>query len=289
MALEKITQRSYFDGVQMRDIMEVWYCDGPGSFKQVFPTIGAATFELDWNNDGHIRIAGGLNISVTNGYRLEYKKKQVAQASSIQPGLWSDEDYNSGTLDTNLMYVLNNADDMRRIHGGGGQNLLGLNYPVGPTYQMVEVAQPGGPVDVTMENIEVGDPNFGVIYSDQQEFTLRTGVFTTLTIGARGTSTARWVGRLRDFKVFNDVGTLVHHWPINDNSSTIVDVVGGVNGTLVGTTNWIQTGGGASGENGIWVEVPSAPGGNRVYSASADNPSYSATIDNPVYSAEGPS
>ncbi len=47
---------------------------------------------------------------------------------------------------------------------------------------------------------------------------------------------------IRDFRIFNDAGVLIHHWPINDNvedGGTILDVVGGQDGILtLGAGGW---------------------------------------------------
>lgn len=58
-----------------------------------------------------------------------------------------------------------------------------------------------------------------------------------LLIGDRQSGT-NWLGRIWDVKVYTgdseDAGDLIHHWPINEGSGTVInDIVGGADGTLV--------------------------------------------------------
>lgn len=66
-----------------------------------------------------------------------------------------------------------------------------------------------------------------------------------LQIGDRSGG-SNWNGRIWDVKVFTgdsqDNADLIHHWPINEGSGTLItDIVGGENGTLTaGSGTWIE-------------------------------------------------
>ena len=72
-----------------------------------------------------------------------------------------------------------------------------------------------------------------------------TGISTDLFICANQAFSSPWIGIVADFKIFDAVGFLQNHWPIDDdviNGGTIVDVAGGQDGILtLGSGQWLDS------------------------------------------------
>ena len=106
-------------------------------------------------------------------------------------------------------------------------------------------------------------PVVGIVYLGVQEinlppgtleYILEPGVRETVTLGTAGVdrtgliigndSGTGWIGIISDFKVFDDIGTLLNHWPIDDDvidGGTIVDISGGQDGILtLGSGSWVD-------------------------------------------------
>ncbi len=119
----------------------------------------------------------------------------------------------------------------------GGKNIVGpaTAFVLGTTYTVTEAIDPPGTATVTFSGLGTAST---------------TGLGTTSipspgpwAIGPRFGSD-EWNGYIKDFKVKDETGTLIHHWPINDNvadGGTIKDVVGGMDGVLdMQSGSWID-------------------------------------------------
>ena len=124
------------------------------------------------------------------------------------------------------------AADFLTTRGGVNDTLLTLITTQGVMYDVTESVAVPGTNDVSLSLIGAEAGTVGAAG-------VSAGVWR---IGDRSGGLP-WVGIIREFKIFNAVGTLTNHWPIDDNvgdGGTIVDIVGGLNGILtLGSGSWI--------------------------------------------------
>lgn len=124
--------------------------------------------------------------------------------------------------------------DIRALRGGVGTNFTTLTIVPGRFYVRVrEVFTPAGTLDYQLAPGE-----------SQSSATLgNTGTDTGLTIGRGGGAIDNWVGRISNFKVFDGIGQLQNHWPIDDDvvdGGIIKDISGGQDGILtLGAGSWV--------------------------------------------------
>ena len=144
-------------------------------------------------------------------------------------------------------YIWNSADDIDfdRISldttrwGTRRGNIL-VNYSaLGGLQEGVEyeLFARWGPV----QTLEPQIPGVGSGSSAAFDGTDNTG--GTWWIGKRDLSPGEeWIGMIKDFRIFNSAGVVVHHWPINDgvaDGGLIRDIIGGQDGVLtLGAGSW---------------------------------------------------
>ena len=119
-----------------------------------------------------------------------------------------------------------------RCKRGGGAGAPIVSTVIGVVYSEIqEITAPAGTVEFILAP---GLSGFAGVAA--------AGVDNSLQIGAGNGFTSPWIGVISDFKFFDAAGTLINHWPINDDvgdGGTIVDIVGGLDGILtLGSGFW---------------------------------------------------
>lgn len=174
--------------------------------------------------------AEDTTISFANGpwdaskvQRIEYKVRCDDLVTNRD--IWGTDDGNNYGRFRSLL-------DFRVFRGGSGGNLGSLDIDTGTIYDVEEKVDPAGTATVTINTIGAQSALVGA-----------SGISAGWRIGGR-VGGFGWIGSIVDFKIYDATDTLVHFWPIDDNvadGGTIVDVVGGLNGTLtLGSGQWIN-------------------------------------------------
>jgi hypothetical protein len=188
----------------------------PGGTPAPAPTPRQLLFALDTA----IRLPSGP-FDASKGSKIEYTVRNDNTAANAD--IW-------GT-DTGANYGRMRTGDFRSFRGSSGGNIGAIAHVQGVQYDATEEVVTPGTCTVTFDGLGSGDANVGA-----------TGVDTgPWQIGGRASGQGI-IGVIKDFKIYNEVGTLIHHWPINDDvadGGEITDIVGGLNGTLVlGAGQW---------------------------------------------------
>lgn len=191
-------------------------------------------YRLTFGGDTYIAISG-LSINIANDHEVRYKIDSTALPTNRQ-GIWGDVvPETSGPTNGFLIVGDGFPKQYRVIRGSGGVNIDETDIPVVATELWVREDTPGGEGPLVL----VGTDGTYADGSFKSTWTGRTGTITNIWIGDTGTWGAGFEGTIWDFEIYNSSNTLIHSWAINDNSTTIVDSVGGQNGTLtIGSGSW---------------------------------------------------
>lgn len=187
-------------------------------------TVNAAvTYELRFAGDTTISIPSAVVIDADANYKIQLEFKRTLTTG--RRDIWSS---NAGTnyLQTRLAEP---GDQMRSQRSTGGSNQPTLLWTQDTWHQWEERWDTSNDWLYFTLDAQTSD----------NQFNGATG-WTGFTIGGGGAG-SDWVGYIRNFKILDATDTVIHHWAIDDNSTTIVDQVGGAtyNGTLtIGSGAW---------------------------------------------------
>jgi hypothetical protein len=206
--LQALTAAGYTTGSLNDRLLAFWIAGGQ-----------FASFQLNFAADTFIQLPSGP-FDASKGSKLEYVCRN--DDTTVNRDAW-------GT-DSGQSYGRFRTADFRAFRSGTGGNIGAIAHVQGVEYASTEDVATPGTINVTMGAL--GPASAGVAATG-----LDTGAWR---IGGRLTGTG-WVGLIKDFKIYDESSILIHHWPINEGSGTnIVDIVGGLNGTLtLGSGTWV--------------------------------------------------
>ena len=184
-------------------------------------------YELEFGGDTEIVIS---DIILQQSQTYTFEVDVYADAAASGRGVLGCVEFAILARNNNQIGVYN----WDKMTSGASYNYL--------TWETVTVVVPGGSGDAT------SSVNGGATSNHSRGSVSSTS--NALAIGARGPGGGgiNWMlGRLKNVKMWTgNKGTLVHEWPVNDNSTTIKDIVGSSDGTLtIGSGTWHDVGGGS--------------------------------------------
>jgi hypothetical protein len=170
--------------------------------------------------DTAIRLPSGP-FDASKGSKIEYTVRNDNIAANAD--IWGvDSGFNYGRMRT---------ADFRSFRGNSGGNIGEIAHVQGVQYDVTEEVVTPGTCTVTFDGLGSGDATVGATGADVGPWQIGGRV------GGQGI-----IGVIKDFKIYDESGTLLHHWPINDNvadGGEITDIVGGLHGTLtLGAGQW---------------------------------------------------
>lgn len=184
-----------------------------------------AAYELRFNADTSIAIPAAVALAADEDYTIEIEFKRIS--SSGRRDIWSanaGENY----LQCRLAEPTNR---MRSDRSTGGKNWAATLWTPDVWHKWVE------------RWVTADERLFVELDGDQPDNWqfLGSAAMSSFIIGAGGAG-ENFIGYIREFIIRNAAGVIIHRWKIDDNSATIVDSVGGQNGTLtIGTGAWEAT------------------------------------------------